>query len=463
MKLALPGNAGLSVRLPIATLALLACLPAAEAGAQQEDGRGAVAASHGWELRIEAKGDYRDSEEQRVAVNFPFGPGQLPPDEDRIFLETVDAGGHAELSTLALQLDKHFRGGALRLNVEIGQLHDRNPTSTGREVDLDEAWIRLGRETEPALLPPRGGAYFKLGKIPAFERQDDRHLESYGLVSTAFNRQEDVGLEVGVDLGRHLYFKGSYTQGNPVFLRDPNALAGDNGIPELREPNPDPRYKAGFVIPYDADVADLGFENPEVGAGLGLRFADLDGRRGVDLLAWARQRRLADTVEIHGSFYGGDLDLLLGPGNAFPFPVTDDDKVERGANLWLYLGGFSFFGQYVDQELAGLGRTGLEGEVAWRFDLPLAWAARGRQLFPFVAPAVRYSKLAPEFRAPTVTPSPSFAWDWEKVDAGVRLGIIAGLDLTVELASNEFVLGSGATRSYDETLATLRYRWTSRR
>ncbi len=124
--------------------------------------------------------------------------------------------------------------------------------------------------------------------------------------------------------------------------------------------------------------------------------------------------------------------------------MTGDDKREAGGNVWLYLGGFSFFGQYVDQKLAGLPRTGLEGEVAWRFDLPLVWAVRGRQLFPSIAPAVRYSKLDNNFRNPAQTPSPSFAWDWEKIDAGLRLGLFTGLDLTVEYADNRFILANGA-------------------
>ncbi len=36
-------------------------------------------------------------------------------------------------------------------------------------------------------------------------------------------------------------------------------------------------------------------------------------------------------------------------------------------------------------------RTGYEAELAWRFELPLAWAVGGRQLFPSIQPAVRYS------------------------------------------------------------------------
>ncbi|HEX2225443.1 MAG TPA: hypothetical protein VHN15_14675, partial [Thermoanaerobaculia bacterium] len=340
---------------------------------------------------------------------------------------------------------------------------DRNPTSGDKKVDVDEAWVRFGRETDPAFLPERegfGGLYLKIGKFGKFERQDDRHLESYGLVSTAFNRFEDAGAELGVDLGRHLYFKFSATAGNPVFLRDPNALAGDNGTDDLRSPNPDPELKTGIVMLYDAEVEDIDADGDlEIGAGVGLRFADAAGRNGVDILAWAYERTLAETVELEGSFYGGDLDLLRGPLDLFPLQtIRGDKKEELGGNLWLYLGGFSFFGQYVDQEMAGLPRTGYEAEAAWRFDLPLRWAAGGGQLFPFVAPAVRYSKFDNEFRNPPQTPSPSLAWDWEKLDAGIRLGIVPGTDLTFEYAANRFILGSGAEAENDEMLTTLRWR-----
>jgi hypothetical protein len=305
-----------------------------------------------------------------------------------------------------------------------------------------------------------------LGRLPQ-DRQDAQARapgrpppESYGLVSTAFNRFEDTGVELGVHLGRHVYVKATATQGNPLFIRDPNALAGDNGTPASRQPNPDPELKTGIVILYDAEVEDLDVDgDPELGAGVGVRFADEAGIRGVDVLAWGYQRTLAETVELEGTFYGGDRDLLTGPFDLTPFPqLRGDEKRETGANLWLYLGGFSFFGQYVDQEIAGLPRTGLEAEVAWRFELPLWLTIGERQLFTFVAPAVRYSELDNDFRNHPQTPAPSLAWDWKKLDAGVRLGIIPGVDLTVEYADHEFILSSGAKRDNDELLTTFRWR-----
>jgi hypothetical protein len=436
---------------------------AAAANPQQDDGPGTgeePAGGRRFEIAVEVKAHLRDSEENRFPVGFPFAPEMLPPGETQGAEETVSPGSHFEVSTVTLLIDAAWSESLLaHAKIDVIDLYDRNPTSTDRTVDVDEAWVRFGRETEPALLPERPGVYLKVGKMPKFERQDDRHLESYGLVSTAFNRFEDVGVELGVDLGRHLYLKGSWSAGNPVFLRDPNALAGDNGTAELREPFPDPELGSGVVILYDAEAEDLDVDGDgETGAGLGLRFGDPSGERGADLLVWGYRRKLAETVALEGTFYGGDLDLLRGPGNAVPFPITDDDKQEVGANLWLYLGGFSLFLQGVDQELAGLGRTGLEAEAAWSIDLPLVWAVGGSQLFPFVAPAVRWSRLGPDYRAPALTPSPSFAWEWEKRDFGVRLGIVEGIDLTFEYADHEFVLGSGAKRSNDEFLATLRWR-----
>jgi hypothetical protein len=131
--------------------------------------------------------------------------------------------------------------------------------------------------------------YAKIGKFGHFERQNDRHTESYGLVSTAFNRFEDQGLEVGVDLGSHFYVKGSLTQGNPLFFRDPNALAGDNGTPE-RDPDLHPAavpdLLSGFPIFYDAEVEDVDFDGDlEVGYGLGVRFGEPGSGHEINFMA----------------------------------------------------------------------------------------------------------------------------------------------------------------------------------
>ncbi len=443
--------------------ALAAPVRAQESGADAPD---AAAAGEARELRVdwgfEAKAHYRDSESLRFPSPFPFPPEFLPPGARQGFLETVNEGQHFEVSVLTLFADVAWGGNlAAHAKVDLIDLYDRNPTSSDKKVDVDELWIRFGRD--PEAVAEGFGAYARIGKFAHFERQNDRHLESYGLVSTAFNRFEDQGLEVGADFGRHVYLRLSATQGNPLFFRDPNALAGDNGTPELdpqANPNPDPALKSGFPILYDAEVEDLDVDGDlESGAGLGLRFGDRDAGRYFDLLAWGYERKLAPKVALEGTYYGGDLDLLNGPDDVASLPISGDDKSEVGANLRLYLGGFSLFGQYVAQEIAGMDRTGYEAEIAWRFELPLAWAVGGRQLFPSIQPALRYSSLEPEFAGGSPRyPAPSVRWEWVKLDYGLRLGIVEGVDLTVEFADHTMTLANGREVSNDELLTTLRWR-----
>ena len=409
---------------------------------------------------FELKGHLRDSEHARFPSPFPFGPSQVPPGRSGVYLETVEAGSHAEVSVATLWLEAQWQPTlSAKLKIDLIDRYDRNPTSADREYDIDEAWLRLGRETEPGDLPDRSWDIFlKIGKFPKFNRQDDRHLESYGVVATAFNRFEDVGFEAGLDLGDRLYLLASFTQGNPLYFRDPNALAGDNGIELLRTTtNPDPDLKSGFPIFYQTDVEDYDFEHPESGFGVGLRLGGSSGFFGVDILAWVFDRELADEIDLGGTFYGGDLDLLLGPRNLFPAPITSDEKTEWGANVWLYAGDITFFGQLVEQDLAGLPLDGIEAEVSWGFELPFFGAVAGRQLLPYIQPTVRYSRLDPQFRTHPQFPAPSVMWDWEKIDVGLRIGIIDEmLDLTVEWNDNTFVR-AGRDESADEFLATVRW------
>jgi hypothetical protein len=457
---------------PILRLLLLVLVLGPSAGAQQpfeEDG-----SSLKW--GFEVKADWRDSDSARFESPFPFSPAMIPLGQDAVFQETVDAGSHAEVAVVTLFLDSRWRDNwAAKVKLDLIDLHDRNPTSEDNELDLDEAWIRWGQETEPGRIPEELAFYVKIGKFAKFERQDDRHLESYGLLSTAFNRFEDAGVEVGVDLHRRLYLRFSFTQGNPLFFRDPNALAGDNGTSAFLRPNPDPELQSGFPIFYDADIEDLDFSHPESGFGIGLRLGQDTGFAVFDLLFWRYERTLADTVDLTGSFYGGDLDLLLGPLSSggvafrpsFSLAVTDDDKVEVGANVCGYVGSFTFFGQYVDQDLAGMSRKGWETELSWSFDLPFLGSAFGRQLFPYVQPAFRYSTMEHDFPGADPQlfqyPSPSVRWDWDKIDVGVRLGIIESLlDVTVEWNLNDFIV-RGETEEADELLATVRWRMDWRR
>ena len=150
--------------------------------------------SYGFEI----KAHYRDSAQTRRPIPAFFPPAFLPPGETRAHLETVEPGGHGEISRVTLFLDAQFTPlFAGRLKIDTIDYHERNPTSTDNEADVDEFWLRYGREVEPGVMPEHGGIYLKVGKFGKMERQDDRNLESYGMISTLYNRLEDVGLELG--------------------------------------------------------------------------------------------------------------------------------------------------------------------------------------------------------------------------------------------------------------------------
>lgn len=441
----------------LALLFPVALLVAASTPVVAQDSSSSVDPGPGHSFGFEIKASYRDSDAERFPVSNPL----LPPGVDAA-LETVEPGEHFEVSVATVfyrgTWGEKDRWGA-KAKVDLIDRFDRNPTSSDREWDVDELWLRWGPEFEPGEFREGFSIYGKLGKIPRFERQDDRHLESYGLLSTAFNRMEDVGLEIGVDLGRIFYLKTSFTQGNPVFFRDPNALAGDNGTPELEQAPFRTELGSGIPILYDADVDEVNFDEPEVSLGLGLRFGN-ESTWSLDVLAFGNRRDLADTVDLHGTFYGGDLDLLFGPGNLLPLiPITSRTKEEFGVNLWLYAGGLSIFGQYVDQDLAGLERDGYEIEIAYDFEMPYLGSLFGRQVLSSIAPAVRYSEIDPQFGATPGFPAPSVFWDWEKLDLGLRLGLVQGMvDMTVEYSDNEFIR-AGRAESADELLATFHFMW----
>lgn len=445
-----------AVRLPLLLAAALAPVWVQGAAAQPP----AESPGVRLDLGFEVKAHLRESSRTRWASPFPFPPEALPPDAEMGWLETVSPGTHLELSVLSVHARAVWSESLeARARIDVVDLHNRNPTTTGRQIHLAEAWLRIGRESLPALVPGEPGYYLKIGKFGRFDRQLDRHLESYGLVGTALNRFADVGLEVGADLGERFYLKAAVTQGNPVFLRDPNALAGDlPGRALLGLDGPDPATEMGFPVLYNAQVQDLDFGGDlQVAGALGFRTGDAGARNVVDVMAWGNRRKLADRVDIDGSLLGGDLALFRGPRAAFPLDFTDDRKEEIGLNVWLYLGPFSAFAQVFDQDLGGMSREGYEIEVAYAFTLPLRRAVAGQQLFQWITPAVRFSRLEPDIGGDPQFPAPSIRWDWEKIDVGARLGILDGMDLTVEYAFHRLVTAMGGI-SHDELLATMRWR-----
>lgn len=405
----------------------------------------------------EVKGHYRNSKDSRFKPKFPFPPDFIPRGQTAVFERTVSPGSSFEVSVAALIVDLQPAEGITgRVRVNFIDLYNRNPVSTAPTVNVKEAWIQFGHRRE--FLESGNGSkiYLLFGKAPKFDRQPERNLESYGLAETAFNRFEDLQLQAGGDFTAHFYWRAQVSNGNPVFFRDPNALAGDNGSSDWRFPNPELHLNSGFPILYDAQIEDLSFQRrPELGAGLGLRFQSDSLDRGVDVMSFYYNRRLADRVDLHGTFYGGDLDLLNGIGG-ISLPIHGNKKIQYGANTQFRWNAVRVFGLFVHQDLAGLKRNGFEVETAVRFSLPPAHALGGKQLFPFIQPVFRFSILSNDFKNPLFV-APSTFWDWKKFDFGVRLGIIQGVDLTTEFSTHR--IRSATPVNEDEFLSTIRYRF----
>ncbi|HEX2120278.1 MAG TPA: hypothetical protein VHL59_01425 [Thermoanaerobaculia bacterium] len=422
-------------------LTLVVCVPALAQEAQDTPD------TWTWSHRLEIRADYRWSDDEQHPLRF------VPPGVTEAFLTTPDPGSHVELNTVDLQLDLGYGEWMLaRAKVHAAGLHRRNPTSSDRKFDADELFVRFGPKPE-FLERPAGTTFFlQAGKAPRIERQPVRLLESYGLAATSFNRFEDVQAIVGGTVGRNFYWRLSAANGNPLFFRDPNALAGDNGTPELRTPPFETDFGPGFPILYNAETEELFFTSDHVqfGQAVGYRWQTDDESSGFDILAFHYKRDLAETRELTGTFYGGDLDLLNGPFDLGGLPMTNRQKEEYGARFYGEWNNATLIAQYTRQDVAGLERDGWEIETGYRFPLQLGWIES-------VQPALRASGLSNDFVGnPVIFPTPSIWWNWTKFDGGVRVGMKHGLDVTLEYTRHN--VGSRFKLHLQEVLATVRWR-----
>lgn len=404
-----------------------------------------------WGHKFELRGGYRWSDEEKFPLRFPFPPEALPEGETVGFQRTPDPGHRVELNVADLQLDLAY-GDLFGARVKVhGQAkHRRNPTSSDRQADVDEIFVRFGRYPEFLERPPGTSFFVQAGKFPKMERQPIRLLESYGLAATSFNRFEDLQVLAGGTVGRNLYWRVQLANGNPLFFRDSNALAGDNGTPELREPNPETEFGSGFPILYNAEVEGLAFdtETLQVGEAIGYRWQREDQTAGFDLMVFHYEREMAGEKNLTGTFYGGDLDLLDGAGG-FSLPISGTRKKEYGARLYGEWREGTAILQFTKQNVAGLQREGWEGEVGYRFPLR-------RGPVQALEPAFRASGLTNRFRGPLEYPAPSVWWQWTKFDAGVRALLRPGLDVTLEYTRHN--IGSRIKLHEREALLTVRWR-----
>jgi hypothetical protein len=404
-----------------------------------------------WSYRLEVRADYRWSEDESHPVAAPFPPDFIPEGQSRVLLQTVEPGSNFEFNTSELQLDLGYGDWfAARAKVHAGGLHRRNPTSDDRKFDADELWVRVGPKPEMLERPAGTSLFFQAGKAPRMERQPVRLLESYGLAANSFNRFEDMQATLGGTVGRNFYWRVQAANGNPLFFRDANALAGDNGTDDRRPPNPNPKLKSGFPILYNAETEDLVFSSDHVqwGSALGYRWQREDQTLGFDAIVFGYRRDLAEAEELTGTFYEGDLALLRG-AFGISLPITSNEKTEYGARVYAEWHDLTAIAQFTKQNVAGLQREGWELEAGYRF--PLNFGP-----FEYIQPAVRYSGLDNRFIGPATFVAPSVRWDWAKYDAGIRVGLKRGFDVTAEYTKHH--VGSRFHLNLREALVTVRWR-----
>jgi len=411
------------------SLALAALLLSAHAPAQDETLPPPVAEEpEGFKFGGEIKAGYRWSQAQESSI---FGPNNQVVG----FMRTPDPGSSFEIQHLGISGEGFVTSGVFaKFEVRFLDLYNRNPTSTDVMVFVRQAFVRFGDKPELLSGVKGGRAYALFGMAPRFSKQTTRHLESYGLLGTAAGRFEQPQLEIGGSFGAHLYARAMVGSGNPLFLRDTNALAGDN-LSQAPAPNAGSTYQAGFPIFYDAKVTELNVAGePEVGFGIGARVGGGE-KAGADLLGWYFGRTLADTARLRGTDYPGELAVLK--GNGFPIPTSGNKRHEWGVNLQAKWKGGRLFAQWVEQDLAGAGRYGLEAEVAWIFQLPGLFLVGESPFGNWIQPVFRFSWLDNRFAAPRAFPRLAVQWPWKKYDFGLRMGLVRNVDLTAEYTYHE--------------------------
>ena len=447
---------GLHTRLLIGALSIFSAIPAqAQAPPPDPQARAEAPAARRFRLGAEVKANFRHSADESFLDPFPFPPSFFPPGQNQIFERTVAPGTSLEVSNVAVIGEADFTPDiAARAEIHVLDLYSRNPTSSDDLIAVREAWIRFGKKFEALEAAPGTTVYALVGRAPRFTKQRLRRLESYGLWGTAVARFEENQIEAGGSAGKSVYWRAQVASPNPLFMRDTNALAGDNGTPQNVPGSVDPIYHSGFPIFYDAKPSDL---NPtgkfQVGFGLGWRRPRAPGRVSLDVLGWYFHRTLADRVRIRGTFYGGDILLLKGV--FFPLAYEGRNKSEYGLNAEAEYRGLRAFAQYIRQDIAKLDRHGFEVELAYVFDLPGLFASGDSPVVNWIQPVVRFSNITNDFVVNPQYPAPSAGWNWKKYDLGVRLGVVRGIDVTAEYSIHDVKTG-GASVSPNELLVTVR-------
>jgi hypothetical protein len=405
----------------------------------------------------EVKINLRHSPFLETRIFTPTGPGPFTF-RPTGFQRTPDAGTALELQNVSLVGEGDLGlGVGAKVELHVIDLYNRNPTSADDRIFVRQAWIRFGRKAEALTSARESRLYALAGVAPRFSKPTVRALETYGMWLTGVGRFEMPQLQLGGRLGRRAYWRAQLGKGNPLYYRDTNVLAGDNGTRPEGTLTPSPTYETGFPIFYDAKMDDLDTHGQlEWGAGLGVRRVVTEGSSGlaVDLLGWYFRRHLADSVALPGTSDRGDLDLLRGHG--FPLPFEGRTKSEEGLNVAARYGRWRLDGQLVRQDIATLVRRGFDAELGLHFALPGLFLVDETPVGNWIRPVLRVSIIDNLFDAPVTYPALSVDWAWRKYDVGVRFGLVRDVDLTVEYSRHDMIVPTVGTLHPDEFLLTLR-------
>ena len=388
----------------------------------------------------EFKTNARHSPFLQTRIFTPTGPGPFTFTPTG-FLRTPDAGTALELQNVTLGAEGDLGlGVSAKFELHVLDLYNRNPTSLDDRIFVRQAWIRFGDKAEALRFAYESRLFVLAGMAPRFSKPTVRALESYGMWLTAVGRFEMPQIQLGGALGRHAYWRAQAGKGNPLYYRDTNVLAGDNGT-RASTLTPSPSYDTGFPILYDAKAGDLNTHGQlEWGAGLGFRHVRPEPAHGLeaDLLGWYFHRKLADAVVLRGTSDLGDLELLRGHG--YPMPFEGRDKAEAGLNIAARYGRWRLDAQLVRQDIAKLVRRGFDAELSALIRLPGLFLVGETPVGNWIRPVVRVSLIDNRFDAPITYPVLSVDWDWRKYDFGLRMGLLRDVDLTVEFSRHDMVV-----------------------
>jgi hypothetical protein len=147
-------------RLSVFLLAIVFLAPCALWAQDDEDDPDVVDDGVFLDISAELKANYRWSESDRFPVFTPFPPEFVPQGQDNVALATVAPGSSLEVSKAIvyfdLELPRQISG---RIKIDFIDLYDRNPTSTDKKIDVDEAWIAFGPRQQ-SLQPIDGSSFY---------------------------------------------------------------------------------------------------------------------------------------------------------------------------------------------------------------------------------------------------------------------------------------------------------------